>query len=174
MTTVRNTPDGVVPEVPRRSDGTLYRFELIFDAGRYRAYADTLTELCEQLIAGYDGLEGDVAQAAARIAYAVRAQVHLQAAMVAEAGLASCTGEERELLLGPRHVPPAPSRWEAEVPLVLVDTYYQPLGEIPRPHSHPRSGGVPGSNLVWLCPADEASLVGSLAAAGVVVVSELD
>lgn len=169
----RNPRDGVVPEVPQRPEGGLYRFEMIFDGGRYRAYADTVTELCEQLIHGYAGLEDDVSQAAARIQHAVRAQVQLQAALVAEADLSSCSPEEQELLLGARHVPPALEVWEADVPLVLVDTYYEPLGGLPRPRGCPRAGPE-DSNLIWLCPADEAELLASLADAGVLVVSELD
>lgn len=170
----RNPREGVAPEVPQRPEGGLYRFELIFDGGRYRAYADTVTELCEQLIHGYAALDDDVSQAAARIQHAVRAQVQLQAAIVADVGLSGCSAEERELVLGPRHVPPALEVWAADVPLVLVDTYYEPLGALPRPQGRPRSGGAPDSNLVWLRPGDEAELLESLADAGVVVVSELD
>jgi hypothetical protein len=129
----RNPREGVVPDVPHRPDGGLYRFEMIFDGGRYRAYADTVTELCEQLIPGYAELEDDISQAAARIQHAVRAQVLLQAAIVADADLSGCNGEEQELLLGPRHVPPAIEVWEADVPLVLVDTYYEPLARYPGP-----------------------------------------
>ena len=163
-------------------DTQLYRFEMIFDGGSYRAYADTVTELCEQLIPGYAELEDDVSQAAARIQHAVRAQVLLQAAIVAEADLSGCSGAEQELLLGPRHAPPVIEVWQADVALVLVDTYYEPLGPVPRPLGRlparpvgrPRGGAPPGSNLIWLRPGDEAELLASLAAAGVVVVSELD
>ena len=170
----RNPRADVAPEVPQRPDGGLFRFEMIFDGGRYRAYADTATELCEQLIPGYAELADDVSQAAARIQYAVRAQVHLQAAIVAEADLPGCSAEERELLLGPRHVPPVLETWEAEVPLVLVDTYYEPFGRLPQPQGRPRGDGAEGSNLIWLRPGDEAELLTSLADAGVLVLSELD
>jgi hypothetical protein len=170
----RNPREGAAPDVPHRLDGGLYRFEMIFDGGHYRAYADTATELCEALIPGYADVDGDVSQAAARIQCAVRAQVLLQAAAVAEGDLSSCSLEERELLLGPRHVPPAIEVWEAEVPLVLVDTYYHPLGRLPQPRGRARGGGAEGSNLIWLRPGDEAELLTSLADAGVVVVSELE
>lgn len=167
----RNPRADVPPEVPHRPDGGgLFRLEMIFDGGRYRAYADTATELCEQLIPGYAQLADDVSQAAARITYAVRAQVHLQAAIVAEADLSRCSTEERELLLGPRHEPPVLEAWEAEVPLVLVDTFYEPLGRLPQPQGR----GGEGSNLIWLRPGDEAELLTSLADAGVLVLSDLD
>ncbi len=64
--------------------------------------------------------------------------------------------------------------WEADVPLVLVDSYYDPVGPLARPEGRPRGGGPEGSNLVWLRPGDEAELLESLADAGVVVISELD
>ena len=172
--TTRNPRDGVAPQVPERPEGGLYRFEMIFDGGRFRAYADSATELCGQLIEGYGELESQVAQAAARIQHAVRAQVLLQAAIVADADLASCSAGERATLVGPRHVPPAVAVWEADVPLVLVDVYYEPLGELPLPVGRPRGGGPERSNLVWLRPGDEAELLSSLAEAGVVVLSELD
>lgn len=169
----RNPRKDVTPDAPERPQGGLYRFELIFDGGRYRAYADTLTELCEQLIPGYAALEDDVGQAAARIRHAVQAQVHLQATIVADTDLSGCSAEESELLLGSRHIPPTTRTWEADVPLVLVDTYYEPLGALPRPHGRPRNGGGPDTNLIWLRPGDEADLLESLADAGVVVISEL-
>jgi hypothetical protein len=170
---IRN-PSGPVPPAPRKADGAVYRFEMLFDGLGYRAYADTATELCEELIAGYTAIDDEVAQAAARIQYAVGTQVRLQAELVDdEDAMTSTTPQEREILLGARHVPPALEVWEADVPLVLVDTYYQPLGRLPRPAGRPRGGGPPESNLVWLRPADEAELLTSLSEAGVIILGEL-
>jgi hypothetical protein len=170
--TIRNTRGSAQPEVPLRADGSYFRFELIHDAGKYRTYADDAGELCAALIVDYP--VGDAIEAAAaRIRYAVTAQVRLQAAIDAEEDLSTrCTPSERELLLGSRHVPPELEVWEADIPLVLVDTYYRPLGELARPVGRPRGGGEPDSNLIWLSPATEESLVRSLAEAGVVVLSE--
>lgn len=106
--------------------------------------------------------------------FTVRVQVQLQAALVTEADLSRCRPDEQALLLGSRHVPPVLEVWEADVPLVLVDTYYEPLGALPRPRGRPRGGGPEDSNVIWLRPADEAELLASLADAGVVVVAELD
>ena len=171
--TIRNTRGTAQPEVPVKADGSYFRFELIHDAGKYRSYADDASELCAALIGDYPA--GDALEAAAaRIRYAVTVQVRLQAAIDAEEDLSSCTPSERELLLGSRHVPPELEVWEADVPLVLVDTYYRPLGELQRPVGGPRGGrDHPDSNLIWLSPATEESLVRSLAEAGVVVLSEI-
>ena len=168
---IANAQEGVDPSVPRRADGSLYRYEMIFGGFAARAYADTVTELCEHLIAGYAELEEDVAQAAARIEHAVRAQVHLQADILAQHGTLDCTPTEREMLLRSRHQPPVVEVWQADVPLVLVDVYYEPLGPLPRPKGRPHSGGAEGSNLIWLRPGDEAELVESLTEAGLIVVS---
>ena len=171
---VANAPEGADQAVPRRADGSLYRFEMIFGGFAARVYADSITELCEHLIAGYAELDEDVAQAAARIQCAVRAQVHLQADIAAHYGTEGCTRAERELLLGSRHEPPTVGEWQPEVPLVLVDVYYEPLGPLPQPTGRPRGGGAEGSNLIWLRPGDEAELLESLAEAGLIVVSVAD
>jgi hypothetical protein len=168
---IANARDGIKPSVPRRPDGGLYRFEMIFGGFAARAYADTMTELCEHLIAGYAELRDDVAQATAPIDYVVRAQVQLQAQVLSQYGVERCTPAEREVLLGSRHEPPAVAVWQPDVPLVLVDVYYEPLGPLPRPVGRPRGGGAQGSNLIWLRASDEADLIESLAEAGVIVVS---
>lgn len=171
---VRNPPgDTPTAPAPRRPDGGLYRFEMIFDGLARRAYADSATELCHELIAGYTDLDNETDQAAARIRYAVDTQVRLQAELVTNTQLADCTPNERDLLLGARHLPPQLDIWEADLPLVLVDTYYQPTGPLPRPTGRPRNGGTPDSNLIWLRPGDESELLASLAEAGVILFGEL-
>ena len=173
---IRNTfGDAPPPPPPRKADGAAYRFEMIYDAGKYRAYADTVTELCEELIAGYSEIDDEVAQAAARILYAVGAQVRLQAEIIVDdvAAMATATPAERELLLGARHVPPELEVWEADLPLVLVATYYQPLGPLTRPVGRPRGGGPVDSNLIWLRPADEAELISSLDEIALISLGEL-
>ena len=171
MIVTRNPRGPVTVEAPRRPDGGLYRFEMIYDGLKYRAYADTAIELCGLFIPGYSELEDDTERAEARIRFAVGTQVQLQAAIVAEVGLEACSPSERQALLGARHVPLELATWEADVRLVLVDVFYQPLGELPRPAGRPSGGGEPDSNVIWLSPADEAELLSSLHRAGLVVLS---
>lgn len=76
------------------------------------------------------------------------------------------TGWEREVLLAPRTVQPAPERWAAPVPLVLVADLFEPAGVLPRPVSNPRDGAPPGTNLMWVDASTDDSLVRSLARAG--------
>ena len=155
-------------------DGTPYRFEMIFDGFGYRAYADTPAELCEVLIEGYGALPDDRARYKARIVSAVTHQVHLQAELNAQGDLETCTDAEREVLLGPRHLQPRVASWEAAIPLILVDVYYEPIGELPRPVATPATqvGGYP--SVVWLSPATEKTYLRSLAQAGVIVLADLE
>ena len=76
------------------------------------------------------------------------------------------------MLLSACHVPPELEVWEADVPLVLVDVYYEPYGPLRRPVGRGRGRGERGSNIIWLSPVDEASLLQFLADAGVIVRSE--
>jgi hypothetical protein len=165
MIVVRNTRGPSLPEVPMRPDGTPYRFEMIFDGFGYRAYADTLAELCEALIEGYGELTDDRTRYKARIVNAVTHQVQLQAALNAQGDLEACTEAEREVLLGPRHLQPQVASWDCAIPLVLVDVYYKPVGELPRPGG--RSDGHP--NVIWLSPATEEVYLRSLAEVGAIV-----
>ena len=148
MIVTRNPRGPVAVEAPRRPDGGLYRFEMIYDGLRYRAYADTASELCRLLIPGYSELEDDTERAEARIRFAVGTQVQLQAAIVAEVGLEACSPAERQTLLGARHAPPSWRGGRRTWPLVLVDVFYQPRGELPRPAGRPRGGGEPRSESV--------------------------
>ena len=113
---------------------------MIFGGFASRVYADSVTELCEHLIPGYAELDEDVAQAAARIECAVCAQVHLQADIVAQHGMEGCTPAERDLLLGARHEPPMVGEWQPDVPLVLVDVYYEPSAPCRSPRDNPAAG----------------------------------
>ena len=159
-------------QVPRRPDGAQYRFEMISNGGNDRVYADTITELVEALIPGYDEVATGSDADLQRLLYAVRIQVELQAALYNASPLGSCDEAEREIILAPRDTPPEVGTWTADVPLVLVETYYEPIGMRPRPTGQPRSGGADDSNLIWINPLDELTLIQSLADAGVIVAAE--
>jgi hypothetical protein len=165
---VRNVPRPAKVHPPTRPDGTLYRFELIYDGGRWRGYADTTDELAAAIIPGYPDLD-PARQSEARLAYAVRTQVVLQAQLNVDIGLDGCREEEKELLLGDRSVPPAPDVWTAPVPLVLVTSFYAPAGDLAAPVG---AGGPP--NLVWIDPTSADTLIRSLSRAGAVRLNQAD
>ncbi|MFI7229368.1 hypothetical protein ACIBO5_39650 [Nonomuraea angiospora] len=155
------------PAAPVNGDGRPYRYEMIYAGGTYRGYADDAAELTGMLIPGYAALATDDERAAARVLLAMDLQVRLQAQLAAGPELDACDEAERAVLLGGRHEPPAPSRWEAPVPLVLVSAFYEPAGTLPRP-----SG--PAELQVWLDPADDWALLTSLHTTGMIVVGARD
>jgi hypothetical protein len=161
-TTAANPP----PPPPRHPDGSPYRFELIYAGGRLRGYADQPAALIEALT-GVDGYP-DLDQAdryAVRLRAAVDAQVRLQAQLNQDDGLEGCTPGERAVLLGARDTPPVVAEWACGVPLVLVDGFYQPQGDLPPPVSALADVAEP-PNLVWLRVGTDLELLESLHRAG--------
>ncbi|MEV1001075.1 hypothetical protein [Nonomuraea sp. NPDC050202] len=154
------------PAPPVNAEGRPYRYEMIYSGGAFRGYADEPAELVGMLVPGYPELGTDGERAAARVALALDVQVRLQAELAA-GRLGACGEAERVVLLGGRHEPPAPARWTAPVPLVLVASFYRPAGALPRP-----SG--PAELQVWLDPADDWALLTSLHTAGVITVGARD
>jgi hypothetical protein len=162
---VRNTSSAEPPPAaPVKADGRPYRFEMIHAGGTLRGYADDSADLVAMLVPEYARPATDAERATARVRLALDLQVRLQAQLAAGHPLDACTEAERAVLLGGRHEPPAPARWAAPVPLVLVSTFYQPAGPLPRP-----SG--PEELQVWLDPADDWPLLTSLHLAGLITLS---
>ncbi|QFY13242.1 hypothetical protein GBF35_47695 [Nonomuraea phyllanthi] len=153
-----------VPAAPLKGDGLPYRYEMIHAGGSCRGYADDPAELVEMLAPGYASLATPGERSAARVRLAMDAQVRLQAQLASGGRLDACDEADRAVILGGRHEPPAPARWEAPVPLVLISTFYEPAGPLPRP-----SG--PADLQVWLDPADDWTLLTSLHTAGVITVN---
>lgn len=147
-----------VPPTPPHPAGRLWRFEMIFGGGAWRAYADTAADLVAALIPGYDDLVAPTERAHARLRTACDLQVRLQAALVAGPQIVECTAEQREVLLGNFSQPPVLVWWDAPVPLVLVKTFYAPYRPTPAPEG----------NVWWLDPSDEWELLVTLAQADVI------
>ncbi|ATM24740.1 hypothetical protein SMD44_p10241 (plasmid) [Streptomyces alboflavus] len=158
----RNATAAATPLAPpTKDDGTTYVFEMIYDGGKWRGYADTPTELLVGLIPEYPELESPKERAAARIRLALRLQVQLQAVLATPEDLAQCTPEQQQAILAPRDTPPVLNHWDAPVPLVLVTTFYKPTGRLRRPTG-------PENSLLWIEPDDEWALLRSLAEIGVI------
>lgn len=156
-------------EAPLRDGTDPYRFEMVYDDGNYRAYADTADGLLVALIDGYaDMSEQD--RLTARVHLAVRTQTTVQAVLNAHYGLDQVTPDEYVLLSASRATPPAPARWDCQVPLVLVDVFYVPTGDLPRPLTE-QDVEAP-DNLVWLSPTDPLDFVYSLHRVGLVGLGE--
>lgn len=149
-----------------RPDGRPYQYELIYDGGRWRAYADDFRTLVGELIDGYNELTDEAGRAAARTDYAIRVQVVSQAQLNVDYPLDQCSPEQESVLMGSRDTPPIVETWTAPVPLVLVSTFYAPHTETPQPAAE-----APGE-ILWIDPSDDRSLLVSLHRFGVVVVAE--
>ena len=138
-------------QIPTRPDGTYYRYEMICDSGWTRMYDDSVVSLLTHLIPGYTKLD-DMGRLAARIRHAVDSQVTLQAQLNVFFAATPRDDVEQQVLLSPRHQPPAPGEWNCEIPLVLVDAFYSPYSDLVRPVSGIADVAMP-PNLWWLRPA---------------------
>ncbi|MPQ98129.1 hypothetical protein GB931_09385 [Modestobacter sp. I12A-02628] len=171
---VRNSRSGdSPPEPPRTAQDTLYPYAMFFDGGKYIAYADDPVDLLSALTTGYADLD-DAGQMQARIRLAIDAQVALQAVINAEAdpaALAALTEEETAALTGPCFEQPRIDFWYPEIPLVVVESGYQPYTDINRPISGIADVEYP-PNMIWLKPLDEWDLLVSLADAGYISLSQ--
>ena len=165
-TTIRRRPGGGRPTAPTRSDGAPYRYEMLHGGQAKRTYSDDLAELVAALIPGYAEIQDPVELVRARIAHAVHVQVTMQAVINVGMDTAECSPREREVLSGDRAVPPVVAEWRAPVPLILLDCFYAPVTDVPRPVA------VAPGEILWLRPATDADLLRSLAGLGVVVLSE--
>jgi hypothetical protein len=166
VTTVRSRPDQAQVTAPLHPDGTSYRYEMVHSAGARRSYADEPAELVAALIPGYAEIQDPVESARARIVHAVHVQVTTQAAINVELGSTGCSPEEREVLSADRAVPPAVAEWTAPVPLILVDCFYAPVTDLPKPVAL-----APGE-ILWLRPGTDWDHLRSLAGLGVITLAE--
>jgi hypothetical protein len=163
---VAGTP---APEPPRRPDGTAFRYELITLTEGTRSYADGLDELVDALISGYSGFTAAEKKRARRqLAEGLRPR--LQASLISRFGTAACDSAQRKVLFATEG-PVKLAAWTGPVPLVLVSAWYAPEGQSPRPKGRVATPEHP-AGIVWLETDSERALLDSLAAAGLVVLSE--
>jgi hypothetical protein len=137
--------------VPTREDGTFYRYEMVCENGWTRAYTDSIPELLDRLIPGYERMT-EQQRLTARVQHATDTQVNLQAVINTLYNSENLTDDEWSLVSGPRHIQPQIETWDAVFPLVLVDAFYAPFA----PATTPVSGlenVQQAENLWWLKPA---------------------
>lgn len=152
---VRNVAAGVDIDgfnIPRRIDGSYFRYEMICDSGWSRVYDDSIEGLINHLIPGYINLDENQ-RLAARIRHAVDVQVLLQSQINSTHADTARSVSENTVLFAPRHEQPFIHEWSCEIPLVLVDAFYAPYGDAPRPISSALDV-LFASNIWWLRPAD--------------------
>jgi hypothetical protein len=163
--TITTAPDRETT-LPAKPDGTPWPLLLVH--GDRVTGADTAGELLAQLIPGYyaisDGDSGHDDALWARYESALATATQLQETLLAAAAengdFDAATADEATLtaLLTDKTTPYAGPVWRQQVPLVLIDTDYQPFTRRPRPDGR----------VVYLRPAQERDYLTSLAEAGVI------
>lgn len=137
--------------IPCRPDGQRYLYEMICDNGWSRVYDDLAAGLLGHFIEDYENLS-EQNKLEARIKHAYDIQVITQARLLTFYSSEDITQEEKEVLLAPRHVQPAIESWACPIPLILIDSYYFPYSQTPRPYSEIDDVAMP-SNIWWLKPS---------------------
>lgn len=157
--------------VPLTDAGMPYRYEVIFDGGLNRGYAETLDDVADMVLPSVDADEHDrdAAALSARITHALRTRVHLQAAMLAAHQDTERSDAEDAALNSP--TPPSVQEWTSAIPLVLIDTFYAPYTDVPCPLSSDGDVAEP-ANIIWLRPATPNGYLHTLLRAGIIAIFE--
>jgi hypothetical protein len=146
---------------PTHEDGKGYRYCMYFRNDADVAFSDTYDELMDVIIPGYEEMD-DAEQAYQRIRLAQAAAAQIQAMILAEIEEDAVSPEEYAILTAPRGAKqPEANWWTSDVPLVVVETSYQPFTDVPRPASG-ISAAADAPNLIWLRPAENEELLLSL------------
>jgi hypothetical protein len=154
VTIMRNDASADEPLIaPKKENGAGYRYCMYFNGDVDIAFADTLDEILDTLIPGYSTLTEED-QDVARIQFAQNAASTVQASILAELEDGDVSQEEYDILAAPRQLPqPTVKFWESQVPLIVVDTSYQPFTEVPMPSSALGST-IEDSNVWIISPMD--------------------
>lgn len=144
--------NGADYEVPVKSDGELFTFELVTFGAQQRIYADAAPELLEFLIPQYSSSAPLSEQLTAILRHAFMVQTHLQSHinLASPHLLDALAPREKAFLENPNSNNYVLPSWRNSLPLVLVDAAYQPYTNIPRPVSES------DDSLLWLTPAQGA------------------
>lgn len=141
--------------------GRAHRHEMIY-AGE-RRYAERLTDFLADLIPGYTELTDPAERTRARVRHANGVRAAWQAEINLAFGAEGCTAEQIVVLSGDHAAPPDLRDWSAPVPLLLVDSFYEPATELARPVA------VEPGEIFWLKPTDELGYLLSLDVLDIVV-----
>lgn len=161
---VQNTTEAVAAPTP--PVGVVYGFEMIYEGGRTRAWANTAEDLIDALIPGYLSLDAeDRLRARLRLALQVRATV--QAEINTDTDL---SGQPDGVIAALNAGVQAPqiNVWSAPCPLVVLDLHYLPHTNIAPPVV--TGPGV----LLWFLAYDEDDFLTSLHQAQFVVLNRRD
>lgn len=149
----------IVP--PVKDNGQGFQYCMYFRGDVDVAFADSYDELMDVLVPHYSEMsEEDKAFERIRLAQGAAAQI--QGMILASLDEGAVSEEEWVVLAAPRSGPqPRADWWTSDVPLVVVETSYQPFTDVPRPASA-KASTADADNLWWIRPAEEEELLFSL------------
>lgn len=133
--------------VPTKSEFVYYKYELIDYISDTRVYSDEVSEIIEYLI------PGGTKEYSKLLSHAIDIQVAMQAQLLNFYHDALVSEEEFQLITGIRHEQPTITKWGCQVPLILIDSFYDPYTSIPLPFGQFLE---PGDNIIWLTPGKGA------------------
>lgn len=159
---MKNNHEGDGPILPpTHENGSSYAYCMYFNGDAEVVFADTQDELLETLIPGYGAMSEDDKDVA-RILLASAAAAQVQAEILMDVDPDSVTPEEWATLVARRDVSqPRADWWSSVVPLVVVETGYQPYTDVPRPASS-LSSTQDAENLWFVRPVEEEDFLVSL------------
>lgn len=155
MTVIRipdTDPD--MPAVAAHGDGTPFPLQASYEG--WRICADTAEEILGVLVDGYSRLHDEQSRWHARVKIAAEAQASIQRLLNAGELFDRCTQEEEQILLHDAGVPPTVGEWRCDIPLVLITSFYQPLGNLLQPVT------VAPGQIWWIDPSTAQSLLETL------------
>jgi hypothetical protein len=161
-----NTPEEDLDKAPLNDLGEPYQYCMILPDRESLVYTDSVDDLLESLIPGYLELD-DKEQTIKRIMLANVVASYIQGILLSELSEENFFDEEQwRILYAPKTGPNAPNPlfWSYPVPLIVLDTSYEPYTSLTRPCS--ANDGVKSDNLVWLFPSDPEKFILSLSEIG--------
>lgn len=147
---------------PTNEDGQTYRYFLARPGGYDTVFADTVEDVLDALIPGYEQMTDEIDRAEARVLLAEAAAAIQQAQALSAIDPDTISDEDWSVLAAPRLGPnaPHPTLWASDIPLFVVETAYTPYTSVPRPASI--HDGTQADNLWWVRPTEPEDFVLSL------------
>ena len=162
--------DGTVTPPLHEDDDSGFQYCMYLPGNFDVAFADSYEDLLSILIPDYSNMKEEE-QVYQRIMLAQNAATRVQAEVLMEHDSSEVTKEEWEALNSPRSVvQPRADWWSCPIPLVVVETGYEPFTDIPRPASALSDGNAVSPNLWWIRPIEEEDFLISLHEVGYIAV----
>jgi len=135
-------------------------FALLDNATSEVTYADSVSDLVDQMLDGHQEASSDRDRLLLRADALAAAAARATAAMLADLGVTGLSEDALTVLMHDRRGDAVQfSAWASDLPLLLLATSYAPYTDTPAPE---------GDAIVWLNPATERTFLDSLQSLGLV------